>query len=317
MNEMKEINFLAIGDDKDFYNALENIFKKSKNTSYSIYYCNDRDINILKTIRNKKINIILIDFSCSDEFILNFYKKYNLHFPIIGIYNESVSIINDSNINIYTYFSKNMFMNDFKNIEININNILNKWETDKKLYNDLKYKEAIINTPIVGFCLIDTDEDKIIEYNNAFLKVLNITEDDIRENKAGEFFRLDRYSKCVYKNNIEETCTFSSFFICKSFCEARITNNYGYSVDCLVYCEFVFLHNRENKCYKAVTLLDITKFKNVEKKLIKAQCDLQDVVKKYGLEEKKPEAFLSLVDLELEKLSCNEDWSKWETSYNS
>ena len=314
------INILYVTEDDESFDNINNILKESERFTHNIEKIkNKEDIN---QFFFKEHDFCFIDQHIEKNDGFELVKNINLlgYNKPIFMFSRKIYKSNDFQafeLGILGFFVKESLFQDSNacpRLERNIFLATEIKKVEKRLKASNEIKDILLNSTFSGICMVDLGTGKFIEANNSFFEMFNIEQENLINTKFNDFFEIKKYSKSIYNNNLDgDFCAGNNCPCERKPLEAKVVTITGIVLDCLIECRKISIKNGITKTIRLLTFVNISKQKKIEKKLIKSQEELQNIIRKYGLEEKNPEAILSLVDLEIEKFVNNEEMAQWET----
>jgi FixJ family two-component response regulator len=314
---IEKIKVLFIDDDIEDFVIVSKLLSKSKRIEFSIEQCEKYD-DAIEKIKENKHDVYLVDYILGIKNGVDLLKEVNefcVKKPFIiltGQKNNNIDMLAMENGAI-DYLVKDQI--DANMIERSIKYSIERKKLEKNLRNEKIIKEMIIEKTIIGLCLVDALSDSIIDVNPSFLKMFNLDKQFVINSKFHNLLDINQYEGNLYENkfNKKHICRIKSCPCLKAPIECRIiSKNNGVFKDCLMSCASVKLNNGDNRILRFVSIMDITKQKYSEKKLIETTKELQGKIKDFGIKNEDPKVILGLIDTEVNKLKNIEELAlKW------
>lgn len=309
------IKVLLVDDDEEDFIITKEKFKKIKRTQFSLDWAKDYG-TALELIKAKIHDVYLIDYALGADNgleLLKEAKKNNISSPFIiltGQKNHNIDM-QALELGAYDYLVKDNL--DPNNLERSIRYSLEKKRLEKKLQDKNELLQLIYDTCPIGICLL-TENCDIIQTNKTFLDMFDFISEDIEGKKLYELMNYKKFKNDIYEQeNVVECelycqpgikCNLCAYNECFQL-EAQFTSISGKKFDALVSSGGIIYKNGKIKTVKLVTFIEITKQKNAEKLLCQMVKKSQEVIERYGIENKNPNVMLDLIDMEMSKIETN------------
>jgi len=318
----QEIKILFVDDHYDEFVIFKEILAETETISPEIDWAKNYDTASEK-ILNENYDIYIIDYllgieSGIDLLIQNKTKLKNKPVIIItGQDNREVDLL-AMEAGATDYIPKEQMTP--VTLERSIRYAINNKRLDKELREQTEMKSLVLNLAYAGICVIDNIEETIIEANDYFLYMFGFKREEVFGQKLNNIVKFFMYDDILYK-----TDKIKKEHICpkdptKCPClgnreiEVNIVTNKEISIDCLMSCKSIEIKNGKTKIYRVLTLVDITKQKEYQKKMLDSQEELRSIIKKYGIKYKNDSVLMSLINHEVNRLSKMKDFSNWISS---
>lgn len=309
----KCIKVLFVDDDEEDFYIVNKYLSKIKRTTFKTDRA-DCYKTALEAILKDEHDVYLIDYKLGIETGIDLLREvmsFGCDKPIIfltGQKNKDIDI-QAMNLGATDYLIKDQI--DPQILERSIRYSIERKKLEKKIKQEKALKEMIIDITVAAICIVDVDSDEIIDVNKSLLHVFDINKEDLISKKFHETFIIRKYRDELYNNGFEKThaCIIERCPCIHSpiDCNVSVKNK---TKDCLLSCKSIEFNNGEKKLLRIVTLIDTTRQKMAEKKLLETTIELQDRIKEFGIEKKDPMVILSLIGNEIDKIENIEEMSE-------
>jgi len=313
---MESINVLFVDDDKDDFFIVNKYLSKIDRVNFILDRAESYEIALVKILENKH-DVYLIDYCLGikngldllEEVMQNGCEK-----PIIfitGQKNNNIDI-KAMELGATDYLIKDKI--DPQIIERSIRYSIERKKLEKKIRQERSEKDMIVDITVAGMCLTNALTDDFIEVNTSFLKMFDMERDEVLSSKFHDVLNIKKYSQSLYSNDFDgnHVCIPENCPCVNGPIECRVFASNGVSKDCLLSCKSIEQINGSKKRLRVVTMIDTTRQKDVERKLIETTIDLQEKIKEFGIKNENPKAIISLINTEVDKINNIEEIAeKW------
>jgi hypothetical protein len=158
--------------------------------------------------------------------------------------------------------------------------------------------------------VISLSDQKVIDYNKKFLDMFELQKDLIEVATFYDLLKIKFYNTSIYKNDLSDKnfCDDTEFCTCiNKSREVRIKSMTGAELDCLMECQKSAVYDDDEKIVRVITFTDMTNQKKVQNRLIETQEKYESLLRKYALENRKPDVLMDLVNVEMDKFQAVEE----------
>jgi len=314
----KEIKVLFVDDDDDDFFLVKKNLSKIERVDF-ILERSKTYADAKKKILKNAHDVYLIDYGLGMKNGLDLLKEMPeicLEKPVIfltGQKNNNIDI-QAMELGATDYIIKGN--NDPLLLERSIRYAIERKKLERKIRNEKAIKDLLVDSTAAGICMTEAFTDNILVVNKSFLKMYGLNEEGIIGEKFKELFRIRKYSDLLYNVDFAEDhlCDPTKCQCLKGPIECRVIyRDSGAYKDCLLSCNSTILKNGKDRMLRIITMIDSTKQKEAERKLVEITDDLQEKIKEFGIETENPKAILSLIDVEVKKMNnieeLTEEWT--------
>ena len=309
------IKVLFIDDDYDDFIIVEKYLSKIQRVTFDVERASSYE-EALEKMKSGDYDVYLLDYCLEAKTGLEFLEEsmsLGCDKPIIFLTGQKNANIDIKALELGAtdYLVKDQI--DPQILERTIRYSIERKRLEKKINQEKKLKEMIIDITVAGICVVDANSDEIIDVNKSFLSMFGLKKQYFISKKFHDIIKISIYKSNLYSNDFEGThvCKPDKCPCVSKPIDCRVFVGDDIYIDCMLSCRSMEVINGKNRLIRIVTMIDTTRHKFVEKKLIETTNELQSKIEEFGLETKSPKAILSLIDCEINKFKRIEEIAEW------
>lgn len=311
---VNEIKALFVDDDGEDFMIVSKYLSKIDRVNFQLERSNCYE-DALKTILENRHDVYLIDYGLGMKNGIDLLREVmdiGCDKPIIFLTGQKNSNIDMKAMELGAtdYLIKDQI--DPQMLKRSIMYSIERKRLERKFRQEKSEKDMIIDITVAGMCLVNALTDEFIEVNSAFLNMFEFKREEVLSRKFHDTITIKKYCQILYDNGFdgEHVCNPSECPCIMEPLECRVFASNGSIKDCLLSCKSIEKTNGERRVLRVITMVDTTKQKEAERKLIETTIDLQGKIKEFGIKNRNSEVILSLIDTQVNQLSNIEEMAE-------
>jgi len=326
--ERKRITVLYVEDDKATFNIVKDLLSMSKKINVTLLWAETPELAMKTMFGGVVIDVCFFDYYLKGKGdmktgvdLAKVARKEGFKKPIIMLTGEENhgTDIKSLKAGATDYLCKGTVFFDAEAgiamMEKALLYAIAREQLERSKRQTLELKKMIFNLTNSGIIVVDEDTGIFCEFNNAFLEMFKMEEEQVKTSTFNEILKIKEYGRSIYSKDatsvIDGTCSGKSK---NDQREVQVESATGVVLDCLMQCDKMDIGRGKSRNLRVTTFVDVTKQKMIQKKILQTQKEMSSMLRKYGLDENRPEVLMELVDVELSKFETDEEMATWKHS---